>query len=239
MASITDIKNDANKRIAVTLETLYCDYNAVNIQLLAVALFSEDMSDQEKAVKAFAWVRDNIKFRLGFCNRKASETLEELEGADSNKANLLVALLRSQRIPAGYGVREVLGKKYFGPGNTWWGQRLSRKTTRHVYACVKLGSRWFRVAPCDDAEISSMVSLFGRNEQNLSRASNFPYQAIEWSAQSDALIRVRADHIVSDDFVQHSIEDVLVRPISPRLKPQVFHIISCALRDLRKAKRRR
>ncbi len=141
MASKTGIRIAAYNRKAATLESYYCDYTALKIQALASALFSEDMTDKQKAVKAFSWVRDNIKYRLGFCNRKASETLEELKGADSNKANLLVALLMSQRIPARYSVLEVLGKKYFGLGCACWEQRRSSKTIRYVYTCVKLGRR--------------------------------------------------------------------------------------------------
>ncbi len=224
-------------QIASKLETHYCDYNAVNIQALAVALFTEYMSDQEKAVKAFSWVRDNIKYRLGFWSRTASETLEELEGTCSNKANLLVALLRSQRIPAGYGVMEVLGKKYFGPGYTWWGQTHTSKATTHVYACVKIGNRWFRVDPCDDPEIIKAVSSFSYNEPNLSREHNFPYQVVVWDGENDAMIPLRSDHILQDDCVKLCIDHVLAKQFSTRLKPVVFHFINCTMRDLRKEKK--
>ena len=96
------------------IKTEYCDFENEKIKKLAEELIKGCVSEKEKAVALFYWVRDNILYRVGLWNRKASETLAEGKGVCTSKANLLVALLRAVGIPAGYGVMRVKGREYFG-----------------------------------------------------------------------------------------------------------------------------
>lgn len=86
--------------------TYYVDYMAENIQKKAKELFSEEMTDVQKAEKAFLFVRDEIPHSFD-CNAtvvtaRASDVLEQKTGICHAKSNLLAALLRSQGIPAGF-----------------------------------------------------------------------------------------------------------------------------------------
>lgn len=86
--------------------TYYVDYMAENIQKKAKELFPEEMTDVQKAEKAFLFVRDEIPHSFD-CNAtvvtaRASDVLEQKTGICHAKSNLLAALLRSQGIPAGF-----------------------------------------------------------------------------------------------------------------------------------------
>ena len=86
--------------------TEYIDYDSEIIQNKALELFSENMSDIEKARIAYEFVRDEIPHSFD-CNAtiitaKASEVLKYKTGICHAKANLLASLLRSQGIPTGF-----------------------------------------------------------------------------------------------------------------------------------------
>ena len=86
--------------------TYYVDYTSPNIMQKANELFSEDMTDIEKAEMAFYFVRDEIPHSFDcdatIVTARASEVLEHKTGICHAKSNLLAALLRSQGIPAGF-----------------------------------------------------------------------------------------------------------------------------------------
>lgn len=86
--------------------TYYVDYTAPIIIQKAKELFSEDMTDIEKAEMAFYFVRDEIPHSFDcdttVVTARASGVLEHKTGICHAKSNLLAALLRSQGIPAGF-----------------------------------------------------------------------------------------------------------------------------------------
>lgn len=86
--------------------TEHVDFNASNIQVKCTELFSPDMSDTKKAETAFLFVRDEIHHSFDcqteYITSKASDVLKYEIGICHAKSNLLVALLRSQNIPAGF-----------------------------------------------------------------------------------------------------------------------------------------
>ena len=82
-------------------ETEYCDCNHPVIKKLTEDFRSRYSNQRDLAVALFHFVRDDILYRVGLWNKKASETLDEKTGVCTNNANLLVALLRSVGIPAG------------------------------------------------------------------------------------------------------------------------------------------
>ena len=91
--------------------TRYIDFNADNIQAKTYELFSDGMSDIEKARIAFEFVRDEIPHSFDcsatVITAKASDVLKHRTGICHAKANLLAALLRSQGIPAGFCFQRI------------------------------------------------------------------------------------------------------------------------------------
>ena len=96
-------------------ETEYCDWSNSEIKSAAEKIIVNLTEPKEKTVALFYWVRDNIYYRVGLWNRKASETLAERKGTCTNSANLFIAFNRAIGIPAGYYVMKVNGREYFGP----------------------------------------------------------------------------------------------------------------------------
>lgn len=87
-------------------ENEYVDYCDKIIQDKSNQLFSIDMNDIQKAKIAYEFVRDDIPHSFD-CNAdvitaKASDVLKNRTGICHAKANLLAALLRSQKIPVGF-----------------------------------------------------------------------------------------------------------------------------------------
>ena len=91
--------------------TRYIDFNADNIQAKTYELFSDGMSDIEKAKVAFEFVRDEIphSFDCGATaiTARASDVLKHRTGICHAKANLLAALLRSQGVPTGFCFQRI------------------------------------------------------------------------------------------------------------------------------------
>jgi len=87
-------------------EDYYVDCNSGIIQSKAAELFSEDMTDMEKAKAAYLFVRDEISHSFDYdaeiITARASDVLLHKTGICHAKANLLAALLRSQNVPAGF-----------------------------------------------------------------------------------------------------------------------------------------
>jgi len=97
------IRNDLKSFI---LNSSYIDFMEPIIQSKAKELFSDKMTEIQKAEVAFLFVRDEIQhsFDIGaeVITAKASDVLKYETGICHAKSNLLAALLRSQGIPTGF-----------------------------------------------------------------------------------------------------------------------------------------
>jgi hypothetical protein len=169
-------------------KTEFCDFDHPNIQKIAHKIIENCTDDREKAVSLFYWVRDNILYRVGDWQKKASETLVEKEGACTNKANLLVAFLRANNIPAGYGVMKVDGQRYFGPIAIPMLRKFIGGISTHVYTVVYLNNRWIKCDPSDDEE-------FAKNTCYLNPQSGL----VEWDGVRDAILNLNREHILTDN----------------------------------------
>lgn len=92
-------------------KNVYLDYDAPLILQKVQELFTPDMTNIKKAEAAYEFVRDEIPHSFD-CNAsvitaKASDVLKFKTGICHAKANLLAALLRSQRIPAGFCFQHI------------------------------------------------------------------------------------------------------------------------------------
>src|SRR5215510_2504072 len=104
--------------------TEYCDHEHPRILAVAGVLTRGTRDSREAARALFYWVRDNVRYAVGLQPQRASETVQLRQGACSNKANALVALLRASGIPACFHVMRVDTLGYFGAV-------CPRRITRH------------------------------------------------------------------------------------------------------------
>lgn len=178
--------------------TIWCDLHHPEIQMLAQSMAVTSHSQRETAVRLFYWVRDQIKYRVGLWNYRASETLSIRKGTCSNKANLLVALLRAAGIPASYCVMTVKGREYLGPIVMPMFQNRIAKISRHVYCCAKLEGSWRRIDPSDDAAFVEQIGYF-----------NPVACMVEWNGGHDALLNFDASHVLHEEWPLPDIDSVI------------------------------
>jgi hypothetical protein len=168
--------------------TEYCDSTHSNIQEVANRITKNHVSQKDKAVCLFYWVRDSVLYRVGRWQTRASVTLAERNGTCTNKANLLVALLRANNIPASYGVMKVDGQRYLGPIALPMLSKFIGKVSTHIYALAFLDNRWIKCDATDDKEFCDNTAHF-----------NPTTRLVEWDGTSDATLNLNQAHILKDD----------------------------------------
>jgi transglutaminase-like putative cysteine protease len=176
-------------------ETIFCDFSNREIKNLADKIAEGRKDNREFAVAAFYWVRDNILYSVGNWQRKASETLAEKRGTCTNKANLLVALLRYKNIPAGYGVMKVYGQKYLGPIAPPSLRKFIGERSTHIYGLVYLDNKWIKVDPSDDKKLCENTSYF-----------NLTTKLLEWDGYKDATLNLNKEDIIEDKFPVENVD---------------------------------
>jgi hypothetical protein len=88
--------------------TRLCDCDNPWLRMKADEIVDGAHTPEEKALRVFDYVRDNIRFSLAYSHSTASQTLKRGYGECGNKTNAQVALLRAAGIPARF--RWVLAK---------------------------------------------------------------------------------------------------------------------------------
>lgn len=116
----------------------YIDYESDLIILKAQQLFSNNMTNVEKAQTAYLFVRDEIPHSFD-CNASvitatASDVLKYKTGICHAKANLLTALLRSQGIPTGFCFQHLTLM-----------EDDSKGYCLHCYNAIMLYNKWVKV----------------------------------------------------------------------------------------------
>ena len=187
-------------------ETEFCDYSHPDIQKLAHEIAAKYDNPKDKAIALFYWVRNNILYRVGMWNRKASETLAEKEGTCTNKSNLLVALLRANNIHAGYGVMKVNGQEYFGPIILPIFKKWVSKESVHIYCYVRIKDRWIKIDPSPDKKLSDNTSYYNPTTIH-----------VEWDGFNDATEKIDPSHILDDSKPISNI-DYLIKKIPKNAK---------------------
>ena len=183
-------------------ESAYCDYTNPKILSLSQEITSDCKDVREKAVKLFFWVRDSIDYRVGLWNAKASETLLIGQGTCTNKSNLLVALLRAAKIPAGYGRMKVNGKEYFGPIAIPLLKNFVSDVSTHFYVLVNLNDRWVKCDPSDDRRLSEATYHY-----------NYTTKMVNWDGRKNAMLNIRKDHIIEDRYPIANIDSLIKKRI--------------------------
>lgn len=134
-------------------ETSYIDYSSPNVRDQAKALFKSVNSELEKVRIAFEFVRDEISHSIDVnapvVTAKASDVLKHKTGICHAKANLLAALLRSQKIPTGMCYQHLTKKEDDSEGYCV-----------HCFNAVHVGHRWIKLdARGNNDRISVAFSL--------------------------------------------------------------------------------
>ena len=179
-------------------ESEYCDFKHPEILKLAYEVTSGCKDQKDKAVALFNWVRDNIYYRVGLWNKKASETLAERGGSCSNKANLLVSLLRSIGIPSGYSVMRVKGQEFFGAITPPTLKKRISKSSVHIFAQAYLNGKWIKCDPSADIKLSEKTSHF--NPQSM---------LVQWDGEHDAIQNLDKDHILEEKNLLSNIDSMI------------------------------
>lgn len=167
--------------------TAYCDSDHPAVQALAAELARGAETDRAFAIRAFAWVRDEVRYQMAVWNQRASQVIDERRGSCSSKANLYIALLRARGIAAGFRVMTVEGGAYFGVVAVPMFRALERKTGFHIYAGVHLGGRWVRADPSDDKALSDGIEHINPQARYL-----------EFDGKTDAMLGLLPEHIQAD-----------------------------------------
>ncbi|HEX4564630.1 MAG TPA: transglutaminase family protein, partial [Solirubrobacteraceae bacterium] len=181
----------------------FCDHDGPAIaRALQEIVESSGAGDQRAvAAAAFAFVRDEIHYTLGPWGVSASTTLERRAGMCTNKANLLIALLRRAGIPAAYGVLSVNAREYFGVIGAPFLTQYMSSTSTHVYAAALIDGRWIKCDPSTDSELANRTAHFCRQTV-----------LIEWDAVHDSMDFLEPRHVYADLGLFADIADRLARP---------------------------
>lgn len=145
------------KREIFLQETKYLDFTHREIKKIAYEITGSAKTDKEKADILFYWVKEKIRFEFGYWGIKASEVLRRKRGMCTNKVNLLIAFLRSVRIPAGYGILRVETKEFYRELMCPIFRKLVSPTTVHIYAGIFLNGKWLRCDPSMDSELAKAL----------------------------------------------------------------------------------
>lgn len=186
-------------------ESPYCDVSHRVLQRALRQLVPEGPEGQDPrrtAVTLFHFVRDSVIWELGNWNKTASETLISGSGSCSNKANLLVALLRGAGIPAGFRIMDV-DALYFGPiipAEFLRARKDSSKPTKHFYSTAWLGGRWLRLDATDDLGVFRCAPYVPE-----SRVASF-------DGESDAMLSLAPQKVFRDEGPLPSIDRYLGNP---------------------------
>lgn len=198
-------------------ETPYIDFSTPIVRDQSKALFKGVKSELEKVRIAFEFVRDEISHSFDVnapvVTAKASDVLKHKTGISHAKANLLAALLRSQKIPAGMCYQHLTRNK-------------DNDSEGHIVYCfnaVHIGNRWIKL---DARGNNNRVDVrFSMHEPALAFSNRPQYKeffwpgifarphrasmnALESAANMEELLKKLPDHMLEDpDIVEVEAED--------------------------------
>ncbi|HTW41697.1 MAG TPA: MMPL family transporter [Solirubrobacteraceae bacterium] len=185
------------------LATRYCDHEHPAVRACLAGLAERDGCGEQAAlaVAAFEFVRDSVLYAFGPWGVSASETLACKEGTCTNKANLLVALLRAAGIPSAYGVMRVNARKYFGVIGPSFLTRYASPESVHIYCAAFLHGRWVKCDPSTDRELASRTARFCRETC-----------LVQWDGEHDSLDFLDPRHVYADLGLFANLDESLARP---------------------------
>ena len=189
---------------AYTQTTDFCDFEHPDVSNVAEKI-ARGATDPGKIANAvFNHVRDNVRFGFDLVQVKASETLAKGYGACWNKALLLVALLRSKRIPARM-VYNPVKREFMRPAMGEACEALT-ENVNHCFAQVHLGGEWIMADATLD--IQTYQKLF------------LPYQVawgVDWNTRDD--MSLYTENIVGPVTVIEDIDVAISQDVGNLMPP--------------------
>ncbi|MHC1744895.1 MAG: transglutaminase-like domain-containing protein [Syntrophobacteraceae bacterium] len=190
--------------------TGYCDCAHPDIQAGAATLGAGEEDPVAIARRTFYFVRDRLPFGFDLYRRKASETLKCGYGVCWNKSLLLVALLRSNGIPARLGSIPVR-RSFVKPAIGGW-HRLSNDPYNHSLVHAYINHRWTILDAVLDKETYEAFFL----------SSGVDWD-IEWNGEDD--VRLYTESIVGPDVMHPDIDAAIESKVGNAELPRFLAII--------------
>lgn len=201
-------------------ETSYIDYSSPIVREQARALFKSVNSELEKVRIAFEFVRDEISHSIDVnatvVTAKASDVLKHKTGICHAKANLLAALLRSQKIPTGMCYQHLTKTEDDSEGYCV-----------HCFNAVHVGHRWIKLDARGNNERVSVafslhdpaIAFVNRPQYNeffwpgiFANPHRASMNALEAARNMQELLKALPDHMLEDpDILEVEAEDVRTR----------------------------
>lgn len=203
-------------------ETKFCDFNHPDIKKISHEITKSLNSDIKKSEELFYWVKENIKFEFGYWGVIASDVLKRGSGMCTNKANLLIAFLRSVSIPAGYGISKVDTKEFYQQLMCPIFRQMVSPITTHIYVGVFLDNRWIRCDPSVDDDLAPALK------------EKTPFAEMTGFDINDAEIRNIKGILKTNEFVANIDADLSKPP--KHAKGTTLEILNSYLKFLREQK---
>jgi transglutaminase-like putative cysteine protease len=185
-------------------KTVYCDFDHPTIAGLAQDLAQGEPDSTSLALTTFKHIRDNIRFGFDLVQVKASETLAKGYGVCWNKALLLVALLRSNHIPARMAYNP-LKREFMAPAMGDACQTLT-ETINHCFTQVHLNGAW----------VTADATLDTPTYTNLFMPHQVPW-GIDWNIKND--MQLYTEHIAGPVVIIEDIDAAIQQDMGNVLPP--------------------
>ncbi len=185
-------------------KSVYCDFDHPAVSSLAKDLANDESDSVMVTLSIFNHVRDNIRFGFDLVQVKASETLAKCYGVCWNKSLLLVALLRSSKIPARMAYNPVQ-QEFMRPVMGEACQTLT-ETINHCFTQVQLNGKWVAVDATLDA--STYQKLFKPHQVSW---------GIDWDGKKD--MQLYTEHIAGAIVVIEDIDAAIQQDVGNVLPP--------------------
>ena len=187
-------------------ETIFCDYKNPAVRTLAEEVDAAGKTPAEVAKAAFLLVREKIIFGFDLWQVKASATVQKGYGMCSNKALVLVAVLRHHGIPARLAY-VPMRRQGLDPA---WGRMgfMMSRVLNHVIAEVCLDEKWI---PVD-------LTLDQKTYERLFAPTGVTW-GIDWDGSTPCLIFKEAlmGPVVSYTVVDEALEDNAGNSAPPKM----------------------
>ena len=185
-------------------KSVYCDFDHPAVSRLAMDLAKGKADPLNVTLAAFKHIRDNIRFGFDLVRVKASETLAKGYGVCYNKSLLLVALLRSNKIPARMAYNP-LKREFMRPAMGEACQTLT-ETFNHCFTQVQLNGKW--VAVDSTLDTSTYQKLFKPHQVSW---------GIDWDGEKD--MQLYTEHIAGPAVVIEDIDAAIQQDVGNILPP--------------------
>jgi transglutaminase-like putative cysteine protease len=185
-------------------KSIYCDVDHPAVSSSAKDRANNESDPAMVTRLIFKHVRDNIRFGFDLVRVKASETLTKGYGACWNKALLLVALLRSNKIPARMAYNPV-NREFMRPAMGDACQTLV-EPFNHCFTQVQLNGKWVTADATLDTPTYRKLFL--------------PYQVswgIDWDGKID--MQLYTEHIAGPVVVIEDIDAAILQNVGNVLPP--------------------